>query len=106
MNLIKNAADSINGTGQGGTIMVSTERHGNDVLLHVDDSGPGIGEDVLARVFDVFYTTKKVGQGTGLGLAIVSRIVEEHQGYIEAGKANELGGAKFSVHLPIRRPNA
>ena len=103
MNLVKNAADSINSRGPGGTIIIATERRGNDLLLHIEDSGIGIDSEVLKKVFDVFYTTKQVGQGTGLGLAIVSRIVEEHDGYIEAGGGTELGGATFSVHLPVER---
>ena len=103
MNLVKNAADSINSSGAGGTIIIATERRGNDLLLHIEDSGIGIDAEALKKVFDVFYTTKKVGEGTGLGLAIVSRIVEEHDGYIEAGGATELGGARFTVHLPVER---
>ena len=103
MNLVKNAADSINSGGNGGTIIIATERRGDDLLLHIEDSGVGIDSEALEKVFDVFYTTKKVGQGTGLGLAIVSRIVGEHGGYIEAGDATELEGARFSVHLPVER---
>ena len=103
MNLVKNAADAINSRGTGGTIIIATERRGSDLLLHIEDSGIGIDSEALKKVFDVFYTTKKVGQGTGLGLAIVSRIVEEHDGYIEAGGATELEGARFSVHLPTER---
>ena len=103
MNLIKNAADAIAATGTGGTIIITTQLAGDDLLLHIEDSGIGIGSDVLQKVFDVFYTTKKVGQGTGLGLAIVSRIVEEHNGFIEAGPGQELGGAKFTVHFPVEQ---
>ena len=55
MNLVKNAADSINSRGPGGTIIIATERRGNDLLLHIEDSGIGIDSEVLKKVFDVFY---------------------------------------------------
>jgi signal transduction histidine kinase len=64
----------------------------------VEDDGPGIEPDAALRVFDPYFTTKV--DGTGLGLAIVKKIVVEHNGAIDAGRSERLGGAKFTVHLP------
>ncbi|MBL8019086.1 MAG: GHKL domain-containing protein [Leptospirales bacterium] len=70
------------------------------VRVSVKDNGPGIAPDVLARIWDPFFTTKDQGEGTGLGLSIVRNIVQKHQGKIdvetEAGK-----GAAFHVILPV-----
>jgi signal transduction histidine kinase len=62
------------------------------------DSGPGIAE--LSRIFDPFYTTKKLGKGTGLGLSICYGIVKEHNGEIAASN-HPRGGAIFQVRLPL-----
>jgi signal transduction histidine kinase len=71
------------------------------IRLEVADAGPGIPEDDLGRIFELFFSTKsKTGQGTGLGLPIVSDIVRDLGGKIEVGKAPE-GGALFRVLLPV-----
>ncbi len=59
-------------------VRVSTERKKNYVVLRVADSGPGISEELLPRIFDPFVTTKAPGKGTGLGRAITFPIVEGH----------------------------
>jgi len=67
----------------------------------VRDTGQGIPEEALSRIFEPFYTTKEVGKGTGLGLAIAYGIVQEHGGEILAAN-HRGGGATFTVELPIR----
>jgi two-component system, cell cycle sensor histidine kinase and response regulator CckA len=67
--------------------------------LSVTDSGPGMTETTLRRLFEPFYTTKAVGEGTGLGLAVVHGIVASHGGRVEV--TSQLGkGTRFDVLLP------
>ena len=68
--------------------------------IRVEDSGPGIPEEVRERVFDPFFTTRAPSEGMGLGLSISHRIVHAHGGTIEVGRASSLGGACFVVRLP------
>jgi signal transduction histidine kinase len=69
------------------------------VGLRVLDTGSGIAPENIAHIFDPFFTTKEVGKGTGLGLSVARRIVEEHDGWIEAANREE-GGAAFTIWLP------
>jgi signal transduction histidine kinase len=69
------------------------------VALRVSDTGIGIEPENFPKLFDPFFTTKEVGQGTGLGLPISNRIVEEHEGWIEAANGTP-GGAVFTIYLP------
>jgi two-component system, NtrC family, sensor kinase len=69
------------------------------LALRVTDTGPGIAPDHLPHIFDPFFTTKEIGKGTGLGLTISRRIIEEHNGWIEAENQPD-GGAAFTVWLP------
>ncbi len=73
------------------------------VVAEVQDSGPGVPREHLARVFDPFFTTKPVGEGTGLGLSIVKKIMDLHQGALEIRNVPE-GGAV--VTLAFRTPGA
>ena len=68
--------------------------------MEVSDDGPGMADDVAAKVFDPFFTTKEVGAGTGLGLSISHGIVTRHGGHIELDTAPGEGAA-FAVHLPV-----
>lgn len=73
---------------------------GSYAFLEVEDTGPGIPEDIQARIFDVFFTTKSEGKGTGLGLAMVRAIVQQHDGLLQLEA--ELGqGTRFRVLLPV-----
>ena len=73
------------------------------LVLRVADSGPGIAQEHLARIFNPFFTTKPVGEGTGLGLSISDGIVREHGGRIQA-ESSTPGGAVFTVELPYVEP--
>ncbi|MGH9767290.1 MAG: sensor histidine kinase [Blastocatellia bacterium] len=90
---------------QGGRLRIecfkdAAERSGRNFAgLRVSDTGVGIAPEHLPNIYDPFFTTKEVGQGTGLGLPISKRIVEEHEGWIEAANGAE-SGAVFTVYLP------
>jgi signal transduction histidine kinase len=102
LNMIMNAEHAIAATGREGRIEVATSAapSGERVVATVRDTGVGIPEDTLSRIFEPFYTTKEVGKGTGLGLAIAYGIVQEHGGQIVAANHTD-GGAVFTVELPI-----
>jgi signal transduction histidine kinase len=76
-NLIENALDAMDGAG---VLRLATRAEGDDVVIEVGDTGPGMPPEVAARAFEPFYTTKNVGEGTGLGLDIAQRIVVERHG--------------------------
>ena len=100
MNLLLNAVEAMAG---GGELAVVTEigvapSGVRRLKIHIRDTGSGIAEENLARVFDTFFTTKK--NGTGLGLAICRRVAHEHHGELEVH--SEPGkGAVFIVSLPV-----
>ena len=114
MNLISNAAEAIP---EEGIITISTSNqyldkpvHGYDTIkegeysvLTVQDSGIGISQDDLTRIFEPFYTKKKMGRsGTGLGLAVVWGAVQDHSGYIEVGST--VGkGTTFKLYFQATR---
>jgi signal transduction histidine kinase/DNA-binding response OmpR family regulator len=95
LNLLRNSQQSINAFG---TINVSTQLSGNDVLITVHDSGAGIPRESIEKIFNPFYTTKK--HGTGLGLAISRQIVHEHGGEIRV-ESDSSRGSIFSILLPV-----
>jgi signal transduction histidine kinase len=97
LNLVLNAIDAMP---RGGELVVTSYEGRGGLELEIADSGPGLSEEQLARVFDPFYTTKP--SGTGLGLSIVHRIVEAHGGRVTAMNCPE-GGAAFTIELPPRR---
>jgi len=103
-NLIENA---LTYTAQGGAITVDTTAQGDDVLIEISDTGIGISEADLPYIFERFYRADKARSahtgGTGLGLAIVKKIVEIHNGSIEA--TSTLGiGSTFRIRLPGHKP--
>lgn len=73
---------------------------GSRARLCLRDNGPGIAEEDLSRVFDLFFTTKPVGKGTGLGLSVSYDIVEQHGGTLAVRNHAE-GGAEFVLELPL-----
>ncbi len=95
MNLALNAMDAAPRGGWVRLAASSTPR--GDVLLVVEDNGPGIPEDIASRIFEPFYTTKP--SGSGLGLPICLQIITQHGGTMEL-KRSEAGGARFEIRLP------
>jgi len=73
---------------------------GKYVKLEVSDTGYGMAETALERVFDPYYTTKEAGEGTGFGLAIVQAVVDEHEGFLEV-KSTPGKGTDFYIYFPI-----
>lgn len=97
-NLIDNAIDAMRGSG---TLRVSTRANENGVIVEIGDTGPGMPQEVQARAFEPFYTTKDVGKGTGLGLDISRRIiVERHGGEITIESRPD--ETVLRVRLPLR----
>lgn len=99
-NILINAAQAMP---TGGRLTVSsgyTQKNNTEfAYVKISDTGTGIPTENLEKIFDPFYTTKDIGQGTGLGLAVSHRIIEEHNGIIEA-ENNADGGATFTIYLP------
>jgi two-component system NtrC family sensor kinase len=98
LNIINNAVDAIMDSAQDGSLKVSLSSDGDRVLIEFRDSGPGLKDP--KKIFDPFYTTKKIGKGTGLGLSICYGIVKEHGGDIVAFN-HEKGGAVVQLKLPM-----
>ena len=100
MNLLINAGQAI---AERGVITLACGADGDEAWVSIADTGCGIPDDTLGRIFDPFYTTKPIGRGTGLGLAISYRIIEKHHGRIEV--ESQVGqGTTFRVVLPVRQP--
>lgn len=96
VNLIKNAMQAMT---KGGTLTLTTGEGADGVWFNINDTGGGIPQDQINRIFEPFYTTK--AKGTGLGLMIVQRIVRDHGGRIELeSRVDE--GTQFRVWLPLR----
>jgi signal transduction histidine kinase len=96
VNLIKNAMQAMT---KGGTLTVQTGSRPDEVWVSIADTGGGIPQEKINRIFEPFYTTKQ--KGTGLGLMIVQRVVRDHGGRIEL-ESNVGKGTVFRVWLPLR----
>jgi PAS domain S-box-containing protein len=98
VNLVKNAVQAMT---TGGTLTLQTGETGDHVWVSVTDTGGGIPQEQLNRIFEPFYTTKK--KGTGLGLMIVQRIIRAHDGRVELESL--VGrGTTFRIWLPLPKP--
>jgi signal transduction histidine kinase len=105
INLIANACDALKDQPIK-TIYISAQeihhKEGSQVYISIKDTGAGIKEEDLERIFEAFYTTKPKGQGTGLGLSTAEGIIKEHQGHLEV--KSECGkGTEFIVKLPMQQ---
>lgn len=95
LNLILNARDAMP---NGGWLSVRSRIEDDRAVIDVADTGAGIANADLSRIYDPFFTTKAVGRGTGLGLSIVYSVVQEHRGTIDCRTGS--GGTRFTVTLP------
>ena len=117
MNLISNAAEAMPA---GGQLVLSTNnqyldrpipgydeiREGDYVVLTVSDTGGGISEKDLKKIFEPFYTRKAMGRsGTGLGLSVVWGTVKDHKGYVNV-QSEEGEGTMFTIYFPVTREEA
>jgi signal transduction histidine kinase len=92
-------ANALQAQPDGGVVDVSITHDRNDVLLRVQDAGPGIAPELRSRVAEPFFTTR--AEGTGLGLALVHSIAELHGGRLEVSPSpSPLGGADIAFRLP------
>ncbi|MBI5063414.1 MAG: response regulator, partial [Desulfatitalea sp.] len=114
MNLISNAAEAI---GYKGHVAISTYRRvldaplvgfqtiaeGEYAVLRVEDNGTGMCAEDMTKIFEPFYTKKKMGRsGTGLGMSVVSGTVKDHKGFIDL-RSIEDSGTRFDLYFPITR---
>jgi signal transduction histidine kinase len=105
LNLVRNAAEAMDGVcGRPRVLRVESAIYDSDnVLVAVEDSGTGIDQNDINRIFDLFYTTKL--QGMGMGLSICRSIVESHGGRIWASSSSDRGSV-FSLQLPAYKTRA
>jgi signal transduction histidine kinase len=95
LNLIQNAVAAMNG---GGALTVRTGLHDGEIRVSVCDTGCGIPDENLSKIFEPYFTTKE--NGSGLGLTLVFKIIREHGGEISV-KSKEGKGACFIITLPL-----
>jgi signal transduction histidine kinase/ActR/RegA family two-component response regulator len=98
VHLLLNAADAAQVSAPP-RVWLRLAAESNQVVLTVEDNGPGVAAGQVAQIFKPFFSTKRPGQGRGLGLRICSEVVSAHGGHIEVAERTG-GGACFRVHLP------
>lgn len=97
LNIINNSLDALL---QGGTLKFTTDFREGFILIFCEDTGVGIPENIISRIFDPLFTSKAPGRGTGIGLALVRQILQEHNGSIDVESRIDIG-TKFTLSLPI-----
>lgn len=102
VNLVVNACDAMEDSG-GGMLIITEEEAlaeclGRTVMVKIQDTGPGVPEEIRDRVLEPFFTSKE--EGTGLGLSIADRIIQEHGGMLQVFPG-EPSGAVFCINIPI-----
>jgi len=103
LNVIRNAHQAILSLpNKSGKIIVETDSDENYVKIKITDTGPGIPEENLEKIFQPFFTTKKLEEGTGLGLSIAKTIIEKHYGKLYAlSKSGK--GTSIIIEIPQKR---
>ena len=95
MNLITNAIQAMP---QGGRLTLRTSTDGREAKIEIQDTGGGISQEHMGKLFTPFFTTKGKGKGVGLGLAVAYGIIQRHQGKIEV-ESEEGKGTTFTIML-------
>lgn len=95
LNVIINAEQAME---HGGELMIRTSANKKYIQIDITDTGTGIPKEIMDKIFQVYFSTKKTG--TGLGLPTAKRIIEEHKGMISV-QSEEGKGTNFSIQLPI-----
>jgi signal transduction histidine kinase len=101
VNLLLNAKDAMP---SGGELEVKTVKNDTMVIVDINDTGVGISEENIRRIYDPFFTTKRSEKGTGLGLAVTYGIIQEHGGGIFVD-SEPTKGTHFRLKLPTRQPH-
>ncbi|MEK9628272.1 MAG: ATP-binding protein [Nitrospinota bacterium] len=99
LNLLTNSVQAMGGKGK---LVVSTEAQNGNVVATIKDTGPGIPQEYLSKIYDPFFTTKEQGKGTGLGLNIVHKLVVKYGGHIDVSSSMGVG-TTFSVMFPAHQ---
>ena len=97
LNMVANARDAM---ADGGTLTVATGAEGNNVVIDITDTGSGIREEHIDKIFDSFFTTKGEIKGVGLGLSVCYGFIKDHGGDIKV-KSQEGVGTTFTITLPV-----
>jgi PAS domain S-box-containing protein len=97
LNILKNAKEAMP---KGGTLFVRTSRGDHRILIHIQDTGIGIPEEIKDKIFDAFFTTKQKVKGVGLGLSVCYGIIKDHGGEIKV-ESEVAKGTTFTISLPI-----
>lgn len=97
-NLIVNSIQAMRGEGE--IYLRLKKLNDSEIAVEVEDTGPGIPEELLPKIFEPYFTTKAKGEGIGMGLSICQEIVEKHKGHIEVN-SSESGKTCFRVVLPF-----
>jgi len=102
LNLVANARDAMP---DGGTLSVTTAADDENVKIEIADTGSGIEEEHLKKIFDSFFTTKDSVKGVGLGLSVCYGFIKEHGGDIDV-KSKVDSGTTFTITFPIFQQSA
>ena len=100
LNLIQNASRALRKTTRPKKVVIQAKGLYRQISISISDSGPGVPEEIKDKIFDPFFTTHQ--DGSGIGLSIAQRIITDHNGTLNVG-SSELGGAQFTVLLPIEK---
>jgi len=92
LNLVRNAIQAASSR-----VRLGAARNNGDIVITVEDDGPGVPDDLHERIFEPFHSSRQDGQGTGLGLAIVRAVADEHLAKTEVDRSPDLGGGSFRM---------